>query len=52
MGKVRYADLSPGEFFAEYVAARRPVVIEGCIPEAEGWKGGRWTDEYLQKKVG
>ncbi|CAN0508973.1 unnamed protein product, partial [Laminaria digitata] len=51
VGKVRYSDLSPEAFFRDYVAPRKPVVIDGCLSESEGWHGGKWTNQYLRDKV-
>ncbi|CAM9576855.1 unnamed protein product, partial [Sphacelaria rigidula] len=52
VGVVRYSDLSPAVFFQDYVAPRRPVVIDGCLPESEGWLAGKWTNGYLREKAG
>lgn len=49
--KVRYSDLSPDGFFQEFVAPRKPVVIEGHLAESEGWRGEKWTNDYLRAKV-
>lgn len=48
---MRYSDLTPDGFFKDYVVPRRPVVMDGCLSEGEGWGGGKWTNEYLRKKV-
>ncbi|CAN0482529.1 unnamed protein product, partial [Hapterophycus canaliculatus] len=48
VGKVRYSDLSSDGFFEEFVAPRKPVVIDGHLAESEGWRGGQWTNEYLR----
>ncbi|CAM9284058.1 unnamed protein product [Pylaiella littoralis] len=52
VGKVRYSDLSPDDFFADFVAPRKPVVMDGCLAESEGWRGGKWTNQYLMEKAG
>lgn len=51
VGRVRYSDLSPRVFFEDYVAPRRPVVMDGCLSESEGWRAGMWTNAYLREKV-
>ena len=48
---MRYSDLSPKAFFRGYVAPRKPVLIDGCLGESEGWHGGKWTNQYLRDKV-
>lgn len=51
VGTARYTDLEPEGFYKEFVATRRPVVIDGCLSDAEGWRGALWTNEYLREKV-
>lgn len=51
VGLGRYADISPDVFFLEYIAPRRPVVIEGSLSESEGWLAGKWSNDYLREKV-
>ncbi|CAM9496749.1 unnamed protein product, partial [Scytosiphon promiscuus] len=50
--KVRYADLTSDGFFKDFVAPRKPVVIDGHLAEAEGWRGDKWKNEYLRDKAG
>ncbi|CAM9310796.1 unnamed protein product [Ectocarpus sp. 6 AP-2014] len=52
VGTVRYSDLSPEVFFDEFVAPRKPVLMDGCLTEKEGWRGNNWTNEYLREKAG
>ncbi|KAN0065865.1 hypothetical protein ACQY0O_000996 [Thecaphora frezii] len=40
------------EMWNRYISKRRPVVIQGHLPDAD-WKGHRWTDlEYLRSTAG
>lgn len=48
---MRYSDLSPDDFFNNFVAPRKPVLMDGCLAKSEGWRGDRWTNQYLRDKV-
>lgn len=48
---MRYSDLSPYDFFKNFVAPRKPVLMDGCLAQSEGWRGDRWTNQYLRDKV-
>eukprot|EP00937_MAST-01D_sp_MAST-1D-sp2_P001674 g1674.t1 len=47
-----------GDFFRDFIAARRPVIIRppangsGTAFEHLGWRTHRWSDEYLLRKAG
>mmetsp|Transcript_19959 Transcript_19959/g.29431 ORF Transcript_19959/g.29431 Transcript_19959/m.29431 type:complete len:531 (+) Transcript_19959:429-2021(+) len=43
-------NLTPEKFFSDYIALRRPVVIQG-IPE-DLLQLQKWTDEYIRGKAG
>ena len=45
------ADISPCDFYRDYIATRRPVVIRGHLREAT-WRGNLWTNKYLTEKAG
>ena len=45
------ADISPEDFFKNYVSKRRPVIIEGHLTDPE-WQGHKWTNEYLKERAG
>lgn len=49
---VGYTDLEPEEFYRKYISPRQPVVINGCLAESEGWRAGRWSNDYLRERVG
>ena len=41
--------LSPRQFWLEFVLERKPVLIDGHLPE-RSWKATRkWTDDYMWK---
>lgn len=48
---MQYSDLSPDDFFNNFVALRKPVLMDGCLAKNEGWRGDRWTNQYLRDKV-
>eukprot|EP00903_Cladosiphon_okamuranus_P005482 g5466.t2 len=49
---VQYSDLTPNDFFNNFVGARKPVLVDGCLAKSEGWRGDRWTNQYLRDKAG
>ena len=49
--RVPAASLSAEQFFERYVAARRPVVLEGGLDDV-ALLLAKWTDDYLRLKAG
>ena len=50
VARVLAGALSPLQFFEQFVAARRPVVIEGGLDDSPA--PGSWTDDYLRERAG
>ncbi|EQC38458.1 hypothetical protein SDRG_04166 [Saprolegnia diclina VS20] len=46
------ASITPQRFYAEYVAARRPVVLRGYITDPAFTAPVKWTNEYLKATAG
>jgi hypothetical protein len=47
------SSLTPAQFFAEFVSARKPVVLTGAADLDPGWKGSAlWTNAHLQQVAG
>ena len=47
------SSLTPKQFFAEFVSARKPVVLTGAAELDPEWHGSaRWSNNYLQKVAG
>ncbi len=44
-------DTSPQVFFENYIAKRKPVIIQGAIQDDQ-WKGEKWTNTYLRENAG
>ena len=46
-------DIDPKVFFDEYIAKRKPCIIEGQLTDAEWSAGKKWVDfHYLRKQAG
>ncbi|CAM9479833.1 unnamed protein product [Chrysoparadoxa australica] len=48
---VTHSDITPKQFFDEYVSKRRPVLLDGVLTD-EGWRGSQWTIKHLAEKAG
>eukprot|EP00197_Chlamydomonas_leiostraca_P009119 CAMPEP_0202874288 /NCGR_PEP_ID=MMETSP1391-20130828/25133_1 /ASSEMBLY_ACC=CAM_ASM_000867 /TAXON_ID=1034604 /ORGANISM="Chlamydomonas leiostraca, Strain SAG 11-49" /LENGTH=69 /DNA_ID=CAMNT_0049555697 /DNA_START=37 /DNA_END=243 /DNA_ORIENTATION=+ len=44
---VQAHDVEPKEFWAKFIAARKPVLIKGHIPDASWKASAKWDDQYL-----
>lgn len=51
VSRISCQSISPEEFFATYVAQRRPVVIEGLLNQPDV-RFSAWSNEYLIKRAG
>lgn len=47
--RVAWADLDPGTFLADFVAASRPVVITGAL-DGDGWAPLAWSAAMLEER--
>lgn len=44
-------DIEPRAFFEQFVATRRPCLIDGLLTDPS-WRAGVWTDAYLAEAAG
>jgi len=49
--RVPVSEITPEQFFSDYVRYRKPVAIAGHLKDYE-WAGHRWTNAYLRAKAG
>lgn len=47
---IKIDGLTPEQFFTNYIRVRRPVVLQGTLPELDHFH--KWTNDYLREKAG
>lgn len=50
--RIDVGDVTPEQFFRDYVATRKPVVLSGFLTDSEFTAPAKWTNEYLDRVAG